>query len=119
MLKNLLILIVFAAVYLHFYPQPKLTIWFQQQKKTIFSEVEKATDTKVRLKADKIFSDLKGDFKSFREEEILQLKKITSSRAKVNSFYKKYCQHKNSNPIIHHTNVAKICHTIDNYQALL
>jgi len=106
-------------VYLHFYPRPELNAWFEQQKQTIFSEVEKATDTKVRLKADKIFSDLKGEFKSFREEEITQLKKITSSRETVNHFYDKYCQHKNSNPVIHHTNVAKICHTIDNYQSLL
>jgi len=119
MLKKLLILIVFAAVYLHFYPEPKLINWFEKQKNNIFTNVSKATDTKVRLRAEKIFTDLKDNFNSFSEEEIEQLKKITVSRDSVNDFYLKYCKEKHSNPIIHHTNVDKICHTIDNYQSLL
>jgi hypothetical protein len=118
-MKKLLILIVFAAVYLHFYPQPKLTQWFEQQKKNILTDVANATDTKVRLKADKIFSDLVPDFKSFSEKEINELKEITKDRASVNVFYDKYCLQTNSNPIIHRINVQKICKKISNYQSLL
>lgn len=119
MLKKLLILIVFAAVYVHFYPQPKLDAWFEKQKNIIFTDVSNATDTKVRLRSEKIFTDLKASLNTFSEQEIEQLKKITASRESVNDFYHKYCKEKHSNPIIHHTNVGKICRTIDNYQALL
>jgi len=119
MFKKLLILIVFAAVYLHFYPQPELNNWLEKQKSIIFTDVSEATDTKVRLRSEKIFTDLKGSFNTFSEKEIEELKKITESRDSVNNFYHKYCKEKHSNPIIHHANVDKICHIIDNYQALL
>jgi len=119
MIKKLLILIVFAALYLHFYPQPKLNNWLETQKNTIFTDVSKATDTKVRLRSEKIFTDLKGDLKTFSEKEVEQLKKITGTRDSVNVFYNQYCKEKHSHPLIHHTNVDKICHTISNYQALL
>ena len=54
-MKNLLILIVAVALFLHFYPQPELDDWFAQQKETILTSFSEATDTQVSLKSDKIF----------------------------------------------------------------
>jgi len=119
-MKKLFILIVFAAVYLHFYPQPKLTHWFEKQKTMLLAKISKATDTKVRLKADKIFSDLKSDLNSFNEEEVSLLKKITANPESVRVFFEKYCQGSdNYNPSLQTENLKKVCHTIDRYQSLL
>ena len=47
-MKNLLILIVAAALFLHFYPQPELEDWFSEKKVTAIAIFAKATDTQVR-----------------------------------------------------------------------
>lgn len=119
-MKKLLILIVFAAVYLHFYPEPKLTAWYLEQKAMLTGKMAKATDTKVRLKADKIFTDLKPEFKSFNSAEIDYLKEITTSRETVVAFNDKYCQKEHTyNAKLHQANLLKVCKTISNYAALL
>ncbi len=56
-MKNLLILIVAAAVYLHFYPQPEVTKFYNETKQSLLDGFSKFSDTSVRLKADKIFID--------------------------------------------------------------
>ncbi len=118
-MKKLLILIAFAAVYLHFYPNETLNSWFSEQKEAVVTKVAAATDTKIKLKAEKIFTDLKSDFASFSQEEIAELKKITASRESVKRFYQEYCRGGNSNPIFHYLNEEKICRTISHYESLL
>jgi nitrogen fixation/metabolism regulation signal transduction histidine kinase len=117
-MKNLLILIVFIAVFLHFYPQPKLNNWFEEQKATVLDKFSKATDTKVRLKSDKIFTDLKDEFKSFSEEEVAFVKDITSSREKVEDFFGKYCKNKGFNGNLRTAHLKTVCAKIERYQSL-
>lgn len=118
-MKKLLILIIAAALFLHFYPQPKLESWYQQQKAFVLQEFSGATDTQVRLKADKIFSDLEPQFASFSPDELIYLKEITSTRDAVKSFYQDYCKRQQQAAKLHPSNQTKVCHTIDNYQSFL
>jgi len=118
-MKNLLILIVAAALFLHFYPQPELEDWFIEQKKaaiTIFSE---ATDTKVRLKSDKIYNDLKSQFNTFSTEEQNFLKKITVDRQSIKAFFTDFCLGNKQTVHFHNENQKKVCQTIERYSSLL
>jgi chlorite dismutase len=118
-MKKLLILIVAAALFLHFYPQPKLENWYLEHKTNAIKLFSEATDTKVRLKADKIYMDLKSEFDSFNSEEQQFLKEITADRNTVKAFYIKYCKSKLQTPHFHRDNQKKVCQTINNYSALL
>jgi hypothetical protein len=118
-MKKLLILIVAIALYLHFYPQPELDRWFNEHKQTMLDTFNEATDTNVKLKADKIYSDLTPQLSEFSQEEIDYLKQITASRKSVASFFAKYCQSKIGSAKLHAANQAKICKTISRYQSLL
>ena len=118
-MKNILILIVAAAVFLHFYPQPEVTKFYNETKETLLDGFSEFSDTSVRLKADKIFTDLKPEFNSFSSEEVDSLKEITSSRDNVNSFFQEYCKGKKRSAIFHSTNQSKICKTIAQYENML
>ncbi len=118
-MKNLLILIVAAAVFLHFYPQPEVTKFYNEQKEALLDGFSEFSDTQVRLKADKVFTDLQPKLASFSAEEVKSLKEITSSRAKVNEFYQSYCKEKTKSIIFHPTNQASVCHTISKYENML
>jgi len=118
-MKNILILIVAAAVFLHFYLQPEVTKFYNETKETLLDGFSEFSDTSVRLKADKIYIDLEPQFDSFSSEEVESLKEITSSRKNVNSFYQAYCRDKKRSAIFHPTNQAKICRTIAQYENML
>ena len=118
-MKNLLILIVAIALFLHFYPQPEVDKKYQEIKTQVLSAFSDATDTKVRLKADKVYTDLKPELDSFNEEEIKFLKEITTDRHSVRNFYQDYCEGDKQTPIFHSTNLGKVCKVIGNYQSLL
>lgn len=113
-MKNLLILIVFAAVFLHFYPQPEVTDWYNEQKEAALKIFSDATDTSVSLKADKIYKDLEPKFGSFRESEIKRLKEITSSKDNVKAFYTDFCSNKRDRKF-HVDNQKLVCQTISRY----
>jgi nitrogen fixation/metabolism regulation signal transduction histidine kinase len=116
-MKKLLILIVFGAVFLHYYPQPWLTSWFEEQKETVLDKVSEATDTHVKLKAEKIFQDLSSQLKTFTEEEKAYVKSLTSSREKVKDYYHKYCETKAFDGELRAANQKKVCEAIARYQA--
>lgn len=118
-MKNILILIVAAAVFLHFYPQPEVTSFYNKTKESLLDGFSEFSDTSVRLKADKIFIDLKPQLKSFSSEEVDFLKEITSSRSNVNSFYLEYCKNKKRSVIFHQANQSKVCKTISQYENML
>ncbi len=118
-MKNLLILIVFAAVFLHFYPQPEVTEFYEEQKVNLLAMFSDATDTSVRLRPAKIYEDLEPKFNSFREDEIKHLKAITESRKTVKEFYDTYCQKSVGEPIFHPTNQKLVCSTISKYAGLM
>ena len=118
-MKNLLILIVAGALFLHFYPQPKLEAWYQEQKALVMDIFSKGTDTKVRLKAEKIYEDLQPEFVHFSPDELTYLQQITAKRDAIKSFYEDYCQNRQDNPKLHPSNQSKVCKTVYNYEAFL
>ena len=118
-MKKLLILIVAIALFLHFYPQPILQQWFDEGKESVMEDFSQATETKMRLKSSKIFTDLTAELKQFSAAEVSYLKEITQDRAAVSSFYLEYCKGNKHSPKFHYTNQQKICKTIDGYHGLL
>ena len=118
-MKKLLILIVAAALVFHYYPNEKLNRWIFEQKKLVLSYFSEATDTKVRLKSDKIYQDLSRNFSHFSSQEIAYVAEITSSREKVKKFNKQYCRSKKQTPNLHRDNLAKVCQAINKYSNLL
>ncbi|MFD1620212.1 hypothetical protein [Thalassotalea marina] len=117
-MKNLLILIVVAALFLHFFPQPKLTQWYHEQKETVLEMFNTATDTKVRLNPNKIYRNLSKDLSSFNEQEQEYLKEITETRSNVKSFYFEYCDKPKRTPRLHQKNQETVCNVIKPYQSL-
>jgi len=118
-MKNILILIVAIALFLHFYPQSEVTQFYNEQKEVLLEGFNEFSDTKVRLKADKVFIDLESKLDSFSTEEVEYLKEITSSRSNVKTFYQNYCQEKTANATFHSVNQGKVCHTISKYENML
>ena len=118
-MKNLLILIVAAALFLHFYPQPELEDWFSEKKVTALAIFSKATDTQVRLKADKIYQDLEKQFNAFSPDEQKFLKKMTKDRESVKIFFTDFCKSYKRTSQLHYENQKKVCFTIEQYSALL
>ncbi|MGL1957590.1 MAG: hypothetical protein OCD00_09775 [Colwellia sp.] len=118
-MKNLLILIVAIALYLHFYPQPEVTKWYEAKKTMLLDAFAEFSDTSVSLKADKIFTDLQPQFKSFSTKEVSRLKEITSSKNNVSEFYNTFCKGNKVSATFHPTNQSKICRTIYQYSSML
>ena len=118
-MKNLLILIVATALFLHFYPQPEVTKLYNEQKKGLLDGFAKFSDTKVSLKADKIFIDLKPKLKQFSTEEVKYLKEVTLSKENVKSFFDTYCTQKKRSIIFHSNNQVEVCKTISQYKSML
>lgn len=116
-MKNLLILIISIALFLHFYPQPEVEDQFHQLKESALTSFSDATDTSVRLKSDKIMLDLKSELDSFSTEEVNYLKEITATHQTVEAFYEKYCKDKVSSTVFHGTNLVKVCKTMGNYSS--
>ncbi len=118
-MKKLLILIVAGALYLHFYPNEKLNTWLSEQKTMALETFSDATDTKVRLKADKIYQDLQQNFAQFTPKEEAYVAEITASRKSVKEFYNEYCRSQKQTPKLHHENVKRVCQVINKYSSLL
>ena len=114
-MKKLLILIVAAALYFHYYPNEKLNSWLFEQKQTALSSFSDATDTQVRLNSDKIYQDLTKYFDQFNSQEKAFVLEMTSSREKVVNFNEKYCKPKKQTPKLHRENLVKVCYTINQY----
>lgn len=118
-MKNILILIVFAAVFLHFYPQPKITEFYNETRASLEDGFSEFSDTSVRLKSEKILTDLTPELDRFSPAEVKTLKEITASRKNVKLYYEDYCRNKKRSTVFHPTNQAKICRTISQYESML
>jgi len=114
-MKNLLILIVAIATYLHFYPNSEATKFYNEKMEFLLRSFSEFSDTKARMSAKKIYTDLQSDLASFSEEEIIHLKEITSSRRNLKEFNFDVCETKQRDVIFHINNEAKVCKTIANY----
>lgn len=118
-MKHLLILIVAAALYLHFYPNEEVTEFYNKQKQALLDGFSEFSDTKVRLKAEKIYLDLASDLDSFSDKEVKHLKEITSSRENVKAFYFSICKTEKRDITFHITNEKRVCATINRYTTML
>lgn len=118
-MKKLLVLIVFTAVFLHFYPQEELTLWYEKHKNELLNSVNQSTDTKIRLKAGKIYQDLEPKFNQFKPKELEYLKAITSDRATLLEFNTAFCENNEPNANLHIKNQKLVCAGIRKYQSLL
>jgi hypothetical protein len=118
-MKHLLFLIVAASVYLHFYPNEKVTTFFNEQKQVLLGQFDELTDTKLQLKADKIYDDLADDLGSFSDKEVERLKKISTSRVNVKEFYSTICKTNKRDIVFHINNEKKVCKTISRYASML
>jgi len=116
-MKNLLILIVAAAVFLHFYPQPELESWYNKQKELVIKSFNDATDTNVRLSTKKVYSDLEKEFNRFTPEEITYAKEITSEREKIITYFKDYCDNSKVDYNFHPVNQKAVCKVIGQYRS--
>ena len=114
-MKILLILIVATALFLHFYPQPEVDDWFEEQKTVVLDAFSESTDTQVRLKSDKIYSDLKNQLIHFSNDEKDFLKEITSDRESVKTFFVDFCEGNKQSPNFHRENQEKVCRKISEY----
>lgn len=115
-MKKLLILIVAAAVFLHFYPQPKLTAWYEQQMNTVMTTFNEITDTQVRLKAEKVYRQIEPKFDQFNPDEQQFVREITASRQAVKSFYFQHCDNKVPTQRLHRKNQALVCQEISTFR---
>lgn len=118
-MKKLLILIVTAALYFHFYPNAELNDWLLKQKQTILGVFSDATDTRVRLKTEKLFEELSTHFKQFKPNEQSYVAEITRSRDSIKAFYQDYCKTMQASPKLHRDNQAIVCKKIEQFQNLL
>ncbi|GAA0811452.1 hypothetical protein KO495_09850 [Colwellia sp. D2M02] len=114
-MKKLLILIVAIAIYLHFYPNAEVTNFYNQKKEYLLDQFAELSDTKVRLKAEKIYTDLEPKMTAYSPEEIAQVKSITSSRANVKEFYHNICQTETRDIVLHLKHQKQVCQVISNY----
>jgi hypothetical protein len=117
-MKNLLILIVAIALYLHFYPNSEITNFYNEKKEFLLDKFSTMSDTKVRLRSEKIYTDLQPQLGTFSDEEVEHLKEITSSRKKVKEFYFAICQTEQRDVIFHINNESKVCGTIARYTSM-
>jgi hypothetical protein len=118
-MKKLLILIVASALYFHFYPNEKLNSWLLEQKAMVLGYFSEATDTKIRLKSDKIYQTLSADFAQFNTKEQTYITEITRDREQVKVFYQTHCLDKKKTLRLHQDNLIKVCQTISKYSHLL
>jgi hypothetical protein len=117
-MKNLLILIVGASLYFHFYPNEKVTQYYESQVQYLQSFFSEMGNTKLQLKADKIYTDLENELDSFSDKEVERLKVITSHRTVVKEFYQSICKKNQRDIVFHITNEKKVCTTIGRYKNL-
>lgn len=118
-MKNLLFLLAAAAIYLHFYPNEEVTQFYNDKKLFLTSKFNEVGNTKIRLKASKVYEDLEGDLERFSDNEVDRLKSISSSRTNVKEFYLTICKTEKRDVVFHINNEKKVCAVISKYQGLL
>jgi hypothetical protein len=117
-MKHLLFLIVAASLYLHFYPNEKVTTFFNEQKQRLLGQFDELTDTKLQLRAENIYDDLANELDSFSDKEVERLKQISASRVNVKEFYFTICQTNKRDIVFHLNNEKKVCRTISRYSSM-
>lgn len=118
-MKKLFILIVFIAVFLHFYPQEALTLWYNDHKNQLQESFDQLTSTKVRIKSQKVYQDIEPKLNQFKPQEKKFLLEITSNRKDLLSFHRQFCESNKASAKLHSKNQALVCKTIQKYRSRL
>ena len=118
MFKKLLILIVAAAVYLHFYPNQELNEWFSTTKEEAQQTFAEISDTKAKMAPSKLISALQQEFKKFSKKEVAYVKLIAESRDSLKAFHNEYCVKPKDNPRLRREYQSTVCETINRYRIL-
>lgn len=116
-MKKLLILIVGFAIFLHFYPQPELEDWVDEQAESLFDGYGDVFDTKAQLNVDKVWTDLQSQLHSFTAKEKLLLREITLKRHATKVFYRDYCVARKREHTFQEDNQKRVCLTIHKYRS--
>jgi hypothetical protein len=119
-MKNLLILIVAIAVFLHFYPQPEVDQFYQEQKESLMAIFSEATETSAGLNLSTVTKDIEALFPTFRKSEKKHTLTIIESKKSVKAFYSTHCTGKAlRDKKLHVDNQEKICRTLKRYSRFM
>jgi hypothetical protein len=118
-MKNLLILIVAVAVFLHFYPQPEVTQFYETTIADLQEGFSDFSDTSVRLDTAKVRADLEPKLKSFTKKEVKQLDILIDDRKKLRTFYYDFCKENKRSHRFQAQNQKDLCRTISKYSKYL
>lgn len=108
-MKKLLILIVSAAIYLHFFPHPELAAFYEQQKNALLTKMSQSSKVTFKQNMNAIYNDIKSNYISFSSSELARLKEVTASVESIESFHQVYCKQGKANKNFHPDNIDKIC----------
>ena len=111
-MKKILILIVGIALYLHFYPQPELSNWYESKKAEFLDSMAKSTKVTFKSNLDGVYDELKKEFIGFSKQELENLKVITSSLESITEFYQTSCTGGKETKLFHPDNTSKVCNKI-------
>ncbi|WP_068544480.1 hypothetical protein [Thalassotalea crassostreae] len=116
MLKNIIIIIVAIAVYLHFFPNEQLNEWFEESATKADEKFMDIVDTKARVAPSKIYTSLHKEMKKFSKQEVAYLKEITESREVLKGFYTSSCEEGQENRRLRREHLKMVCDKIDQYR---
>lgn len=118
MFKNILIIIVAIAVYLHFYPNEALTNWYNTTKESATTQFADIADTKARVAPSKLINVLQQDFKKFSKHEVAYVKELAQSRESLRAFHKDYCETGKDNRRLRRDYQLIVCAKLEQYRIL-
>lgn len=118
-MKKILILILSIALFLHFFPQPEISQWYEDKKEAFLDKASSATTTSGKLKTNHIYNQLKEEYIGFSEKELSELRTITASTESVKQFYRESCEASGGSGNFHPDNLGKVCAKIKQHLAKL
>lgn len=117
-MKKIFILIVAAAVYLHFYPSSELGVWWKQQLQWLDEQTSEYTDTKVRVRPSKLVTVLTPEFSKYSRMEEAYIRELAESRENIKEFYFEYCNEPNVNRRLNRVLQNRVCEVIEQNRLL-
>ncbi|TKB46611.1 hypothetical protein [Thalassotalea mangrovi] len=117
-MKKIIILIVAAAVYLHFYPSPQLNAWWESQKAWMDGHVNEFADTRARVSPSKLLTVMSPHLKKYSKSERSYVEELATSRENIRDYYNEFCSGGNYNRRLNRELQQQLCSTIDQHRLL-
>ena len=108
-MKKIFIIIIFTSVYLHFYPQPELTRWYEKTKLSALSKLHSLSKVKFKAHLDKSYQLWMEDFHSFSPQERENLKDIMSTYHDIDIYYQAHCIESSEQTFFYRENHTRVC----------